>query len=120
MIAIELLSWWYGHGWKLVLRHAAERLVKVSHMFSVPILLRTLWSPWRRIITYPGASLEAKMRAAGDNFVSRMVGFSVRAMVLFSAGVMLCGTALYSAGLILLWPLVPPSIVGLIILAALA
>src|SRR5664279_5513590 len=92
MIALEILTWWYRQGWTAVAKNAEQRFFKVSHLFSVPILVRTLFAPWRRIITYPGASIDAKVRAMGDNMVSRVVGFTVRTMVLFSAGVMLLFT----------------------------
>jgi hypothetical protein len=117
MVFSELFKWWYGYGWKHVLDNGYLRMMKVSHMFSVPILLRTLMSPWRRIITYPGASLQDKMHAFGDNLVSRMVGFTVRAMVLLAAGVMLLCTALVSAFMAAVWPLIPPAILGFIVLA---
>lgn len=115
MIALEILTWWYRQGWAQVAKNAEVRFFKVSHMFSVPILLRTLFAPWRRIVTYPGASIDAKLRAMGDNMVSRVVGFSVRAMVLFSAGVMLTITALLAAIQLLVWPLMPPAIVVFLI-----
>lgn len=115
MIAIEILSWWYRQGWRLVAQNVESRFFKVSHMFSVPILLRTLFAPWRRIITYPGASINARFRAAGDNLVSRMVGFSVRALVLFSAGVMLLLTASVGLLQLVVWPLIPLLIIAAVI-----
>jgi hypothetical protein len=84
-------------------------------MFSVPILIRTLFAPWRRIITYPGATIDAKLRAAGDNMVSRVVGFSVRSMVLFSAGVMLVLVAAVAALQLIIWPLIPVAVVVAIV-----
>ncbi|HSH55572.1 MAG TPA: hypothetical protein VK983_01960 [Candidatus Limnocylindrales bacterium] len=119
MITLELIRWWYGPGWKLVYDHAIGRFERVSHLFSVPILVRTLWAPWRRIVTHPGASLEARMRAAGDNFVSRLVGFTVRMMVLVAAGVLLAGSVVLSGVFLVAWPLVPPLVVGLLVLAVL-
>lgn len=120
MVVSELFIWWYGQGWKRVVANASARLLKVSHMFSVPILLRTLLAPWRRIITYPGASLQDKLHAMGDNLVSRAVGFTVRITVLIAAGVLLSGTGLVSLLMIVAWPLVPPAIIGFIILGILA
>ncbi len=111
MIALEMLTWWYRRGWAQVAKNAEQRFFKVSHLFSVPILIRTLFAPWRRIITYPGASLDAKFRAMGDNMVSRVVGFSVRAMVLFTAGLMLLLTAVVGGLQLLIWPLIPALVV---------
>ena len=116
MILVEILSWWYRQGWVAILRASERRLSQVSHLFSVPILIRTWFAPWRRIITYPGASIEARLRAIGDNMVSRAVGFTVRSLVLFSAGIMLMFTAILSGIQLLVWPLIPISIIGFIIL----
>lgn len=80
-------------------------------MFSVPILLRTWLAPWRRIVTYPGATLDAKLRAMGDNLVSRAVGFTVRTLVLFTALLALVFTVLLNFVQIALWPLVPPLVI---------
>lgn len=120
MILLEILAWWYRQGWTAVAKNAELRFVRVSHLFSVPILVRTLFAPWRRIITYPGASIDAKVRAMGDNMVSRAVGFSVRAMVLFSAGVMLVLTAFAAALQLIIWPLVPPAAAALLVLGIMA
>lgn len=113
MLALELFTWWYGQGWLRLARHLRQRTSKVSHLFSVPILLRTLFAPWRRIVTYPGASLDARLRAAGDNLVSRLVGFSVRSLVLLTAGIMLGLSAVLAVVELLIWPLIP----GLVVVA---
>ena len=115
MIALEILTWWYSQGWLQVAKNAQSRFLKVSYLFSVPILLRTLFAPWRRIITYPGASIEAKFHAMGDNMVSRVVGFSVRILVLFSASIMLLLTAAAAAVQLIVWPLIPPAVVAALI-----
>lgn len=110
MLAIEFFRWWYGQGWLAQARNMQRRLTRTSHLFSLPSLLRTLFAPWRRIITYPGAGLEAHVRAATDNLVSRMVGFVVRLMVLFAAAVILFFVAVVSAVEFVIWPLLPLAI----------
>jgi hypothetical protein len=115
MLVFQMLSWWYGQGWRRVAVDSQQRLVTVSHIFSVPILLRTLFAPWRRIVTYPGAGLDAKLRALGDNLVSRAVGFSVRIMVLVAAGLILGLTASFGIVFVLLWPLLPVAIPALLL-----
>jgi hypothetical protein len=84
-------------------------------MFSIRILLRTLFSPWRRIITYPGAGLDAKMRAFGDNLVSRCIGFTIRSFVLFAAAIAFILLGLLALLELVVWPLVPLAGVALIV-----
>jgi hypothetical protein len=78
MLALEFFTWWYSQGWSLLVHNAKHRLVRTSHLFSLPVLIRTLFAPWKRITTQPGAGLEAHVQAATDNFVSRCIGFVVR------------------------------------------
>lgn len=119
MVIISLLSWWYGRGWLEVYKRAGSRLILVSHLFSLPILIRTLGAPWRRIITYPGASIDAKFHAFIDNLVSRAIGFSVRFLVLVAAGLILVLTGMFGAVYVVFWPVVPPAILGCIVMAVL-
>lgn len=115
MFMLDLFSWWYGSGWTGVLAATRRRLGGLSEAFSTKTLLHTLFSPWRRIITYPGASIEDKFRAFGDNLISRFVGFTVRFFVLLAAAasfVFLCIAGILE---LVLWPLVPLIAIGLII-----
>lgn len=112
MIAAAFFTWWYGQGWALVFKNIQRRLRQTAQMFSVSILLRTLFAPWRRIITYPGASLADHMRAMSDNLVSRFVGFMVRIFVLIAAGITLLFVAIVAIIEIVAWPLIPIAIIA--------
>ncbi len=115
MVILGLFSWWYGRGWAGVLKSTQHRLASLGEMFSIKILLNTLFAPWRRIITYPGAGLDARLRALGDNLVSRCVGFTVRFFVLLAAGVaFLCMIAVGILELVV-WPLTPLLAAALIV-----
>ena len=107
MLAIELLSWWYGAGWRELARRLLGRIEATADIFSVPILLRTLFAPWRRIVTYDDRSVIGGMRAALDNSISRLVGFSVRTIVIFCAGLIMLALVLAGAIMLVAWPLLP-------------
>jgi hypothetical protein len=115
MLAVSFLTWWYGHGWRQVAGNVGPRLSQVAAAFSVGQLLRTLFAPWRRIVTYPGASLTERWRAFVDNLVSRVIGFFVRFFMLFAALFALLTAAIALLLEMLLWPLLPLAIPGLII-----
>lgn len=115
MLVLELFTWWYGRGWATAARGAGNMLGGISRLFSVPILLRTLFAPWKRIVSYPGSSLDAKLRAYGDNVVSRAIGFVVRLLVLLTALVMSGLAAVAGLLSFVLWPLVPVVAVALCI-----
>lgn len=107
MLAVSLALWWYSRGWANTVTNLMSMVSGISRLFSVPILLRTLFSPWKRIISYPGASLDAKMRALVDNLVSRAVGFVVRILVLLTALVMEAAAGCLGVAWIIVWPCLP-------------
>lgn len=115
MLVGDFLSWWYGQGWKSVFASFGSRLSAVQDLFSVTQLLRTLFEPWRRIISYPGSSLAEKFRAWGDNVVSRAVGFSVRCIMLLASVVASVAVLVFTAVEAIVWPLLPIAIPVLIV-----
>jgi len=120
MLVVAFFSWWYGAGWRQVAASFEARLHGVAEAFSVRQLLSTLFAPWRRIITYPGASLGERLRAWSDNVFSRTIGFVVRVFVLLAALLLTLVVALFTIIEIVLWPLAPLAIPGLIVAGLLA
>lgn len=110
---IELLRWWYGAGWLRAISRIKTRTASVLHAFSTGTLLKTLFAPWKRI-QYTGRSFDAKVQALVDNFVSRMIGFIVRLFVLIAAGLLAAGSLVISVLIVLVWPLVPVTVVVLL------
>ncbi|MET0979649.1 MAG: hypothetical protein ABWX90_00140, partial [Candidatus Saccharimonadales bacterium] len=49
MFVIGTLSWWYGAGWRQRLAMLRERLANTIDYFSIDLLARTLFSPFRQI-----------------------------------------------------------------------
>jgi hypothetical protein len=109
VMIIELLRWWYGPGWLRAVSRIHTRTAKVAHAFSAGTLLTTLFAPWKRI-QYSGRSFDAKMQAIADNFVSRMIGFTVRLFVLIGAGILMFGSLVMGIAVVLVWPLIPLSV----------
>jgi hypothetical protein len=115
MLILSFFSWWYGRGWQLVWGSLGPRLRGVLNGFSVVQLVSTLFAPWRRIMTAPGASLDAKFRAWGDNLISRVIGFVVRLGVLLAALVTLIVVAVLTVMEVMLWPLLPLAVPGCLV-----
>ncbi len=113
LMILELFRWWYGAGWSRVLHGVGRSVVGVERHFSVGILARTLFSPWRRIVSYGGRGLDAQFHAAMDNLISRLVGGFVRGFVLLAALVAMAFTGVSVTVLAIIWPFVPPAIVFL-------
>lgn len=66
-------------------------------------------------MTNPGKSLDAKMQAGLDNFISRLVGGAVRSAVLLAAFVSIVGVLLFSIFMTGVWPLLPPAVVYFVV-----
>jgi hypothetical protein len=107
MLFLEFFTWWYGVGWQKAIHGGIGLVKKVELSFSISVLLRTLFSPWKRIISSPGRSLEDKLSALLDNLVSRTIGFFVRIFSLITALVLITGAAVVGAVIAMSWPLIP-------------
>lgn len=115
MLALAFFKWWYGLGWQHLVARQRDWLATMAERFSVGILLRTLFSPWKRIISYGDRSIVEQMRSLVDNGVSRLVGFTVRVIVLVAALFVLTAGLVFSVAMVMFWPIVPPVSFALII-----
>ncbi len=111
MLFVEFFTWWYSRGLVEFAGKLGRLLRRIWQTFSVPLLLKTLFAPWKRITTESGKSLQEHTRAWGDNAISRLVGFTVRVFVIFAALVSLIVVSAVGLILLIAWPLVPPAIV---------
>ena len=107
MLLVAFVQWWYGPGWRDTASRISARIRLTYLTFSVPILIPTMFAPWRRIITYPGRSMGEKFRAVLDNLISRAVGFIVRLFALLAALIIMGGYAIFGGLLLIIWPVVP-------------
>jgi hypothetical protein len=111
MLLVEFFSWWYTRGFLELARKLGKTLRGIWQTFSVPLLLKTLFAPWKRITTEAGKSLQEHSRAWIDNAVSRLVGFTIRIFVIIAALASIVVVGLIGVCLIIAWPFVPPAIV---------
>lgn len=110
----ELFVWWYGPGWISAWRESLGWVKKVQRVFSADVLLRTLFAPWKRIVSLPGRSLDEKFRGMIDNLFSRTIGFFVRLFTLISALFAMLFASVAGLVLAVSWPLVPLAIIYLL------
>lgn len=108
MIVTDLLAWWYGAGLAHVLRQVTGRAERILSAFSVGLLTRTLFAPFRQIDAgRVRGSLEVQLHAWFDRTFSRVIGFFVRTIMIVTG----CVTALIVlvAGLVwaALWLVIP-------------
>ncbi|MEI7838624.1 MAG: hypothetical protein WCI37_02445 [bacterium] len=119
MLALAFLEWYYTRGWFSGYNLLGPRLKRTYYGFSVPILARTLFSPWKRIITISKGGLSTRFNAILDNIVSRCVGFVVRLFTIFSAFIICIFWIVLAIFQLIVWPLLPIAGIILIILGVL-
>ncbi len=108
---MEFLTWHYTKGLRIYLEGWKYLLGYLNHNFSLPLLLTTLFSPWKRLIddnNTPGFDPRRIFEQITFNLISRGVGAVVR-LILFLCGLVLMFIALV-AGCVgfMLWLLIPP------------
>lgn len=109
MMLLTVLSWWYSAGWARLAVRIGNRMNGVLEAFSVGLLLRTLFSPFRQIDAGGSGrkSMDAQLRALGDRLFSRLFGAVIRSLFIVIGTLAAFGVALLGIVQLLVWPLVP-------------
>ena len=108
MIAWELLVWWYTDGWLRRFRALTERMDSLMDFFSIDLLLKTLFSPFRQISAgRVDGAIDVQLRAFFDRLISRIIGAFVRLVMIVVGSVAIFAGFLMDVLLLLLWGFVP-------------
>lgn len=109
MLFADFVIWWYGRGWAQRFADLRTHLSHWAHYFSLSTLLKTLFQPWKQIVSSagPNGGLAQKRNAFIDNLISRFVGFWVRISVFFFAVFIMFGVFVFNVVYVLAWPLIP-------------
>lgn len=104
-----LLQWWYVGGWRIYVVGLGERLHNSADFFSIGILFKTLFAPFRQISagTPINNSLDAKFHAFLDRLVSRIIGAIVRIFIIIAGVLVLTMQAVLGVIMAILWPFIP-------------
>ena len=120
MILLTLLSWWYDRGWKGQAARVKRRVARMAEYFSLGLLARTLFDPFRQIDAGApqGGNVNMQMHALFDRTFSRIIGFAVRSCSIFIGLGAVGFSAVTGALQLALWPLVPAlPLIGLVLFA---
>lgn len=108
MLALALFSWWYTTAWKDLAVRTQRRVGRTLGFFSVGLLLRTLFDPFRQIAAgQVRGSIDAQFRAWVDRTFSRFIGAAVRTIFIILGIVSAVVLMFVGFVQVLLWPLVP-------------
>ncbi len=120
MVIVWALSWWYGAGFVSRLKLFRERMASATDYFSIDLLIKSLFAPFRQISAGKvRGPLGLQWRAFVDRLISRAIGVMIRSTVIVIGAVWLSLLAVGNTIVLLCWLIVPLlPIVGVILMAS--
>jgi len=117
MFIAGMLSWWYGQGWRQRFLRLGEKLASTMDYFSIDLLLRTFFSPFRQISAGKvRGPLGVQMRAFFDRLISRVIGAMIRFVMIIIGSMTIAIHAIVGLVGIVVWGLVPViPVIGIIL-----
>lgn len=117
MLFSGFFIWWYGEGLVQSFQIALAIIGKIADFFSLETLVKTWLAPWKNDVTAAqNLSLGDQLKIWQMNFVSRLVGFVVRTIII-AVSIVLIGITALGGGLVLgVWLLIPLLVVLLPVL----
>ena len=108
MLALALFSWWYTTAWKALGRKIGQRVDTAMDFFSVSLLLRTLFDPFRQISAgQVRGSIDAQARAWADRTFSRFFWAFIRTLFIMIGLLVAVFVMLLGLLQLVVWPLIP-------------
>jgi hypothetical protein len=111
----QFAIWYYAVAPATLLKIWADFIWFLYHFFSIPLLMRTLFSKWRRI-----GEVRTKRFDIGDflsvlfiNTVMRIVGFFIRAFTILAGLSSIIVAIVFGIAVFVLWFFLPVAIVML-------
>lgn len=103
-------SWHYSFGIKFYLHQYKSNLQSVVQYFSLPLLVKSLFAPWKKLIINEktkGFNITEYFNVISFNLVSRIVGFIARLFLLITGSFILIFFAISGALGLILWYVFP-------------
>lgn len=108
LLVLGLLRWWYTDGWRQRVKLVANRLDGTIDYFSIDLLLKTLFAPYRQISAgRVDGPLEVQLRALIDKLFSRVIGAFIRVIILIIGGITIAAHVVIGLFILLGWVLMP-------------
>ena len=105
---LDYLIWHYSRAFRDIVSLWYNVVWFITHFFSIPLLLRTLFSPWKRMTTTREQfGIEDMAQTFVFNLMSRVVGFFVRGVLLLMGFAALLTLILGLVVFLIVWLLLP-------------
>ena len=115
---MSFFGWWYGRGFSEYLSGFANKLRDAADFFSMGLLVKSLFAPFRQIAAekHENMPLNARIHAWFDLQISRFVGATVRFGILIAGTIFIAIRAAIGIAIGILWPLMPLLLVYTVLL----
>lgn len=112
-----MMTWWYTLGWRQCLERVKNRVEATMDFFSIGLLLRTLFAPFRQISAgRVRGPIGVQMQAFFDRLISRLIGMVVRLLMIMIGGVTIIINLISGLFVVVAWAFVPlMPIIGLVL-----
>lgn len=119
-LILSYFIWHYTQAFKDIYDLFKDFTSFIYHFFSIKILSKTLFSPWRKLSeSYKkGWSLNAFFETLVVNFIMRIVGFFIRLSIIVAGLICLVVTVIIELVTFVLW-LFLPAIITLLFISSL-
>lgn len=107
-VIVDYFRWHYTTAFRDVFIVWLNLVWFVMHFFSIPLLLRTLFAPWKRISeVYGRTGLEDLMATLLVNTMTRIVGAVIRFAIILVGCLVLLVVCLGLAAVLVAWVVLP-------------
>jgi ATP-dependent Clp protease ATP-binding subunit ClpC len=107
---MSYFTWFYSEGQRYILQKCILMIGNVAHFFSIPLLLKSLFSPWKRLVAEDnsaGFNLQKALEAFSYNLVSRGIGSVVRTFLILFGLLTLIFFCFVCVLMVILWEALP-------------
>lgn len=117
MFLVGIFQWWYGEGWRRHIRLSGLGVLRMADFFSIGLLARTLFAPFRQISAgQVNGPLPVKFRAFADRLFSRVFGGVIRTIFIIIGMIAIALSIIWVSVRLIAWILLPLTpVVGVIL-----
>ena len=107
---MKFLIWQYTIGWRWYWKRVWFNLRKLFHFFSFGILIKSLFSPWKRLMVVGeenGFDIKRFFEDLSFNIISSLIGAIVRLVLIFACLIVVILYLIISVPFFVIWLIIP-------------
>ena len=116
LIVPQYISWHYSQAFRDIKSIWKNILLFLYHFFSIPVLLKTLFSPWQRVHDSYGGGGGSFLETIIFNTIMRAVGFFVRLSFILIGCTSIVFVAVFGLAFYIAWLFLPLILIALLVL----